>query len=464
MYLHPSVSRDKLLHMLRTVRRLGTEPHQFCMYYKGEKMVEFSPAPYCCADKRRVNSVSKTFVSTAVGLCYDRGLLDLNASAVSYFPETRTRNTDPKLKCLTVHELLTMSTAIEDRLSMMDKTGDVLAGLLSCEYAPIISGFYYNNTATFLLSAIVTQLTGCTVLVFLRRELFREIGISGVSWPTLNGITEGAAGLRVSADDICRLMLLYWNGGKWNGKQLLSEKWVQMASAAQVSTEFDNAFRWSTQGYGYQIWRNYRDGYRADGAGGQYGFVFPSIDVVLGHEGAVENPDETEDAYYAFCADFRGESTVSDVCLEQYLQTMYLPLEGDVDGFAGFDRDYALESNDLGFTLLRLCRQENAVECAFSDGEFLQTMRFGIGRWEENKIFAHNFRPELYGLTIPRREIVHFMASCRTNEAGVLEVMLRFRDCNFHYLMTVSAGTNLELQFDTACLTPGAIQLTGKEL
>jgi len=461
MYIHPCVSTDKVLAMLQKLQTLGTEVHQFCMYYKGEKMLEFAPAPYRCEDKRRVNSVSKTFTPTAVGLCFDRGLLKPEDLLVSFFPEEMTRNADPKLARLTLHELLTMQTAIEDRLSTIDKTGEVVSGLLSHTYASNVPGFAYNNTATYLLSAVVTRLTGCTVLDYLRRELFPALGIRGFSWPTLDGVTEGAAGLRVCADDICRLMLLYSNGGMWHGKQLLSTQWVEIASAAQVSTEFDNTFRWSTQGYGYQIWRNYKDGYRATGAGGQYGFVFPTIDVVLGHEGAVQNNDETDDLYYSFCADFQGTSSLSAQDLEQYINTMYLPLSGNLSGFEGFEKDYALNPNDLGFTLLRLSVQEDAVECEFSDGEYLQSMTFGRGKWIENKIFAHNFRPELYGLTIPRREVVHFEASCQANADGILEVMLRFRDCNFHYRMTIAASETLELQFHTSNLTDGAKRLSG---
>ena len=46
MFLHPTVSTDKLLKMLKGLQALNAEVHQFTMYYKGEKMVEFAPAPY----------------------------------------------------------------------------------------------------------------------------------------------------------------------------------------------------------------------------------------------------------------------------------------------------------------------------------------------------------------------------------------------------------------------------------
>ena len=461
MYLHPSVSTDKVLSMLKKLKEVDTEIHQFSLYHKDEKLVEFAPAPYSCQDKRRVNSVSKTFTSTAVGLCYDKGLLKPEDKLISFFPEELTKDADEKIKALTLHDLLTMCTASEDILPSLVNEPDILHQYFTRKHQPMTKEFHYNNSATYMLSAVVGRVTGGTMFDLLQKELFPVLGISGTSWPTLDGVTEGAAGLRVSADDIAKLMQIYLGKGVYQGKRLLSEEWVEMATSVQISTQFDNPYEWWTKGYGYQIWRNKVDGYRACGAIGQYGYVFPSLEMVLGEEAIVGKSDETDDIYYEFCSDYAGESTVSAEELQHYLDTMYQPLGGDLSSFAGFDRVAQLEKNPMGFTLAVLRNCGDTVEMELSEGEFAQVLRFGVGHWEENKLFAHHFRPELYSLTIPRREIVHFAASCTVNAEGALEVLLRFRDCAFRYNMVVTTGEPMTIHFDTPSLLPDANHITG---
>ncbi len=465
MYINPVVSNDKLLTMLKRVKEAKTDLHQFAMYHNGEKLVEFAIYPYTTSDKRRVNSVSKTFVSTAVGLCYDRGWLKPEDKLISFFPEEITKNADEKIKKLTLHEMLTMTTGVEDVITLLTQSDDPIRTYFTHEFKEISKDFQYNNSATFMLSAVVTQLSGYTVLDFLKKNVFSVLGITNVSWPSIHGITEGCAGLRVSADDIARHMQIYLGKGMYQGKRILSEEWVNMASSYHISTE-GAGLKWWENGYGYQIWLDKPEGFRASGALGQYGHVFPSINAVLGIESRVGVHDPTQDAYYDFCSDFKGESTVTLQELEEYMNSLYLPSDGDVSAFTGFDKMYNLDTNDIGITLLSLKHNDNVVECEFSEGEHVQTMRFGIGHWEENKIFTHNFRPELCYLTLQRREIVHFDASCKLDDNNNLEVILRFRDCAFCYKMTISADDKIQISFDTTAeyLTPGAVSLSGTKL
>ncbi len=461
MYLHPSVSTDKVLNMLQQLRINGTELHQFSMYCHGEKMVEIAPFPYSCKDKRRVNSVSKTFTSTAVGICFDKGLLKPSDKLISFFPEEMTKNADEKVKDLTIHDLLTMSTGIADTMPDYVALPNILEAYFSNPHEALTKEFHYSNLSTFMLSAVVTQVTKQTVLSLLQKEIFPTLGVTETSWPSLNGITEGAAGLRVSADDIAKHMQIYLEGGTYHGKRLLSKEWVDMATKEQVSTKDDNPFQWWTKGYGYQMWLNKEDGYRACGAMGQYGYVFPSLDIVVGEEALVGKLDETDDIYYNFCSDFTGESTVSIEELETYINSMYTPKKGDVSSFVGFDRTVIFDKNPMGLTLATLRKSGNTVEMELSDGEYNQTLRFGIDHWEENKFFSHHFRPELYVISIPRWDIAHFVASCTCNEKGDLEVLLRFRDCAFCYPMTIHAGEEVSIHFNTINLPPNANHITG---
>ncbi len=68
--------------------------------------------------------------------------------------------------------------------------------------------------------------------------------------------------------------------GKWQGKQLVPEAWVEAATARQTSNGSNPKSDWD-QGYGYQFWRCRHGAYRGDGAFGQYCIVLPEQDAVI---------------------------------------------------------------------------------------------------------------------------------------------------------------------------------------
>jgi hypothetical protein len=119
------------------------------------------------------------------------------------------------------------------------------------------------------------------VLDYLRPRLFEPLGIAQPIWDTnFQGISLGGYGLRVRTEDIAKFGQLYLQKGKWNGKQLLPAEWVELATSKQVSNGSNPKSDWN-QGYGFQFWRCRNDGYRGDGAFGQYCVVLPEQDVVI---------------------------------------------------------------------------------------------------------------------------------------------------------------------------------------
>ena len=68
--------------------------------------------------------------------------------------------------------------------------------------------------------------------------------------------------------------------GKWQGKQLVPEAWVEAATARQTSNGSRPDSDWD-QGYGYQFWRCRHGAFRGDGAFGQFCVVMPEQDAVI---------------------------------------------------------------------------------------------------------------------------------------------------------------------------------------
>ncbi|MEJ7677939.1 MAG: serine hydrolase [Segetibacter sp.] len=149
------------------------------------------------------------------------------------------------------------------------------------------SQFLYNSTATYMLSAIVSKVTGQKVIDYLQPRLFEPLGIAKPDWEeSPQHINTGGWGLRLKTEDIAKFAELFLQKGKWNGKQILPQGWAEEASTAHIiqHPEYSKAKRDSSdweQGYCYQMWRCRNNAYRGDGAFGQYAIIIPEQDAVI---------------------------------------------------------------------------------------------------------------------------------------------------------------------------------------
>ena len=132
-------------------------------------------------------------------------------------------------------------------------------------------------------------MTGQTTLDYLKPRLFDPLGIKDPTWATSpQGISLGGYGLSIRTEDIARFGQLYLQKGKWEGKQLVPESWVDLATARQTSNGSAPTSDWD-QGYGYQFWRARHNAYRGDGAFGQYCLVMPDQDTVVAINSGVKD-------------------------------------------------------------------------------------------------------------------------------------------------------------------------------
>ena len=132
-----------------------------------------------------LNSVSKTFTSTAVGLAISEGKLKLTDRLISFFPDKLPEVVSDNLKAITVRDLLTMNCGHDT-----DPTGSVRSAAdgdwakaflaYPVEHKPG-TFFCYNSLGTYMLSAIVQIVTGEKVVDYLYPRLFQPLGIENHS-------------------------------------------------------------------------------------------------------------------------------------------------------------------------------------------------------------------------------------------------------------------------------------------
>ncbi|MBE6768581.1 MAG: serine hydrolase [Ruminococcaceae bacterium] len=205
---------------------------------------------------RATFSACKSVISLAIGCLWDDGLLRLNDRVLDYFPEETNVLTRVKWRDLTVEDLLTMrSGAAFNEFSAASEEDWVKSFWASSSAG---KEFRYNSLNTYLLAVLIRRITGESVCDFLRRRLFRPLGIGDVYWETCpRGIEKGGWGLYIRPHDLAKLGTLVMDRGVWQGERLLSEEWIARATAVQMRTPAE----YGDYDYGYHIW-SARDGSR----------------------------------------------------------------------------------------------------------------------------------------------------------------------------------------------------------
>jgi len=283
------VSSAGIVDFLNAVDTGRVELHSFMFIRHGKVIAEGWWNPYGPDYKHIMFSASKTFTATAVGLAVSENRLKITDKVISFFPYSLPDSISDYMRAMTVQNLLTMSVGA-DREPMRGGAGnDQIKSFI--ETAPSQKPgtvFKYNNTATFMLSAIVQQVTGQTVFDYLQPRIFKPLGIRGIDWDlTPQGITLGMIGLRLRTEDMAKFGQLLMQDGVWNGKQLLPKEWIKEATSFKIQSNDGGTSKlpeslndWA-QGYCYQMWRGRNNTVRLDGMGGQFVFLIPDKDAIV---------------------------------------------------------------------------------------------------------------------------------------------------------------------------------------
>jgi CubicO group peptidase (beta-lactamase class C family) len=229
-------------------------------------------------------SITKSVMTTLIGIAVDQGKLQLDQKVVSFFPDRSITNLDERKKNMTILDLVSMRNGMESEcfngdeptLASMRSAPDWIQAALDRKmvYEPG-THFCYDSPGMHLLSAILQETTGMTALEYAQKYLFGPLGIRDVIWlADPQGYTYGWGDLHLKPEDAAKLGYLWINRGFWNGQQIVSDSWVS-ASVKAHSRMVGNEY-----GYGYGWWVTAIDFY-AMGREGQYIHVLPSINTIV---------------------------------------------------------------------------------------------------------------------------------------------------------------------------------------
>lgn len=293
---------ETLEKMLKYMDSSEKDFHSVLVYRNNQLVTESYFYPYHKDVKHSVNSVTKSIVSTLIGIAIeDQKLGSINEKVVDLFPEMQLEHLDDQKKDITVENLLTMSSGLQwvdhfqygapdDSTTKMDQSPNAIKYVLD---QPVVTEpgtkFYYHNGVSQTLSGIIHHHSGQTTFDYAKEKLFHPLGITNLDWiMNQNGIHNGGGGLIMIPRDMGKIGLLFLNHGSWNGKQLISEEWVKEATMKHIDTIGVDP---GEHGYGYQWWMNSFGGYSARGIGGQFIFVLPEENLVVVFTSKLENRD-----------------------------------------------------------------------------------------------------------------------------------------------------------------------------
>ena len=252
--------------------------------------------------RTRTWSTAKSIAATLIGMQVDAGELALDAPLdIEWLPVMTASERDPR-QDITLRHVLHMSSGLYpvDSYNMEYATGSGLAywagassteGMRNRGLVREPGSFWdYENYDTLLAVYALKQSLGSDkdYLEFPRSALFDKIGMFNTLASTDRfGDFIFSSQVYTNARDLARFGLLYLNGGRWNGEQLISESWISFSrTPAPAAAVREND-------YGAQWWlvpddrkdEVPADAYSTSGNRGQYVIVVPSHDLVIVRRG-----------------------------------------------------------------------------------------------------------------------------------------------------------------------------------
>jgi CubicO group peptidase (beta-lactamase class C family) len=280
------LSSGAILNFIEEIEREHIELQSLILLRHNRIIADGYWSPFAMDKTHRMFSAAKAVVGVATLFAIQEGLLKLNDKVMDLFLDKISANPSENLKALTFYHLLSMTSghARDPFAEMLSEGADRAAIFFEQEfvYEPG-THFLYDNGVPDILGMTIYRLTGKTVLDYLQPRLFEPLGMHSFHARTENSLNELFT-LCCSTADLFRLTRFYYQGGRWEGKQLLKEKLARMACSYLVASlqypeppavAYDTKF-----GYGFQIWRNSVGGFRIDGGRGQFGIGIPEMDLI----------------------------------------------------------------------------------------------------------------------------------------------------------------------------------------
>lgn len=197
------------------------------IYHKGKLVGEW----YFGKEPKRVDckSVTKSITGLAVGLLVTQGKLAVDQKVAEFYPSW---DQEVKRDISVRHLMAHTSGLLDSEFSLVENTPDAVEyALVSTLTHPVGQYHVYNNKAINLLAGIIEKAAGMPMDQWVEKELFRPLGITDFFWrKDAAGSPYCMAFLEIRPLDLAKIGQLLLQNGQWEGRQLISQAFIEEAT------------------------------------------------------------------------------------------------------------------------------------------------------------------------------------------------------------------------------------------
>lgn len=280
------------------------------LYLDGKLVLEEYFYGYNAQRPHQLRSATKSVVSALAGIAIDRRAISgVNERVMPAMSYSSYANPDPRKAAITVGDLLSMSSGLDcddnsstspGRETLLDDSPDWVKATLDLPMIndPGTEGYYCSGGVS-----VVGRMTENAVHMplpdFAQKYLFGPLGMARADWTwnyDLTNADKEFSQIHLRPRDMLKLGILFEDGGRWLGRQVISKSWVNTSTAEHSHVE--------NVSYGYFWWRHMFNVempggaqqvviVAAQGNGGQKIYIAPQYHLVAVFTGGGYNADST---------------------------------------------------------------------------------------------------------------------------------------------------------------------------
>jgi CubicO group peptidase (beta-lactamase class C family) len=284
--------------------------HSVLLYQDGKLVLEEYFYGYSAQRTHQLRSATKSVVSALAGIAIDQGALSgVDQRVLPVMSYASYANPDPRKAAITLGNFLSMSSGLDcndhsstspGRETVLDDSPDWVKATLDLPMIndPGTKGFYCSGGVS-VVGRMTENAAHMPLPQFAQKHLFGPLGMARTDWSwnyDLTNADKEYSQIHLRPRDMLKLGILFENAGRWHGRQIISERWVNTSTAEH--SHVDNV------SYGYFWWRHTFNVEMPGGAqqvvitaaqgnGGQKIYIAPQYHLVAVFTGGAYNADGT---------------------------------------------------------------------------------------------------------------------------------------------------------------------------
>ena len=273
--------------------------HSILIYKNNKLVLEEYFYGYDTNTPHQLRSATKPFIGGVLGIAIDKEFIKSEKDKllpyfISSYPQIA--NLDDKKKEITIENFLMYRHGMDCENNNPESKGNEQSMMQSENWVkytldlPMVAkpgkSSSYCTGCALTLGSLVEIATDKNIENFAKENLFDPLGISNYDWtfePNKASMTNYSQ-LKITPRDLVKLAKMYKDGGRWKGKQIISESWIKKTFDMD---EGDYGYLWEHK---YFVINGKKfNSYLASGNGGQKINIWPELDMITVFTGANYN-------------------------------------------------------------------------------------------------------------------------------------------------------------------------------